>query len=78
MREQPGLAADPVVSRTVSQHGERCLGVYADIVEAGTIRVGDSVAFEAPEGSGAVGASVGRLAERLRRNVIRTGNRLLP
>jgi hypothetical protein len=52
--------------------------VYADIVEAGTIRVGDSVTFEAPEEAGAVSASVGRLAERLRRNTIRAGNRLLP
>ncbi len=72
------MPADPAVSRTVSQHGERCLGVYADIVEAGTMRVGDSVTFVAPEESGAVSASVGRLAERLRRNAIRTGNRLLP
>lgn len=78
MREQPGLAADPAVSRTVSQHGERCFGVYADIVEAGTIRFGDSVTFEPPEEAGAVSASVGRLAERLRRNAIRAGNRLLP
>jgi uncharacterized protein len=78
MREQPGMPADPAVSRTVSQHGERCLGVYADIVEAGTIRVGDSVTFEATEEAGAVSASVGRLADRLRRNAIRAGNRLLP
>jgi uncharacterized protein YcbX len=78
MREQPGLAADPAVSRTVSRHGERCLGVYADIIEAGTMRVGDSVIFEPAEESGAISASVGRLAERLRRNTIRAGNRLLP
>jgi hypothetical protein len=52
--------------------------VYADIVEAGTIRVGDAVTFEPPAEAGAVSASVGRLAERVRRNVIRTGNRLLP
>jgi MOSC domain-containing protein YiiM len=78
MREQPGLAADPAVSRTVSRHGERCLGVYADIIEAGTMRVGDSVTFEPQDESGAISASVGRLAERLRRNTIRAGNRLLP
>jgi MOSC domain-containing protein YiiM len=78
MREQPGWPADPEVSRTVSRHGDRCFGVYADIVEAGVVRVGDPVDFEPPAESGAVSASVGRLAERLRRNVIRTGNRLLP
>lgn len=78
MREQPGLAADPAVSRTVSRYGERCLGVYADIAKGGTLRVGDPVTFEPPESAGAVGASVGRLAERVRRNAIRAGNRLLP
>jgi uncharacterized protein YcbX len=78
MREQPGVPADPAVSRTVSQHGERCFGIYADVAEEGTLHVGDPVTFEPPETSGAVGASVGRLAERLRRNVIRTGNRMIP
>jgi uncharacterized protein len=78
MREQPGVPADPAVSRTISQHGERCLGVYADIVEVGTIRVGDPVTFEPPEGAGAVSASLGRLAERVRRNAIRAGSRLMP
>lgn len=78
MREQPGVPADPAVSRTVSQHGERCLGVYADIVEVGTIHVGDSVTFEPPQESGTVSGSVGRLAERVRRNAIRAGSRLLP
>jgi uncharacterized protein len=78
MREQSGVPADPAVSRTVSQHGERCLGVYADIVAAGTVRVGDPVTFEPPDEAGAVTASVGRLAERVRRNVIRAGSRLIP
>jgi uncharacterized protein YcbX len=78
MREQPGLSADPAVSRAVSQHGERCFGVYADIAEAGTVRVGDAVTYEAPAEAGAVSAAVGRLAERVRRNTIRVGNRLLP
>ncbi len=78
MREQPGLGADPAVSRTVAQVGERCLGVYADITEAGIIRVGDSVIYEAPDAVGAVSASVSRLAERARRNLIRAGNRLIP
>lgn len=78
MREQPGLPADPAVSRTVSQHGDRCFGVYTDIVEPGTVRVGDAVDLEMPADAGAVGAAVGRFAERVRRNTIRAGNRLLP
>jgi MOSC domain-containing protein YiiM len=78
MREQPGLAADPDVSRIVSRHGDRCLGVYADIVEVGTVRVGDDVTFEPPDDAGAIRASAGRLAERVRRNAIRGGRRVLP
>lgn len=78
MRAQPGIPADPAVSRTVSQHGERCFGIYADIVEAGTIRVGDEVRIEPAADKGTASASVNRLAERVRRNTIRTVNRLLP
>lgn len=78
MREQPGLVADPAVARTVSRHGERCLGVYADVVDAGEISVGDPVTFEPPQTPGAVSASMGRLADRVRRAAIRTTNHLLP
>ncbi len=78
MRGQPGLPADPAVSRTVSQHGERCLGVYADIVGAGTVRVGDGVDWEPPGPGGTVGAPARRLAERVRRNVVRAGSRWVP
>lgn len=78
MREQPGLVADPEVSRTVARHGDRCFGVYTDIAEAGTVRVGDAVTFEPPTEPGAVGAAVARLSDRIRRNTIRTGNKLMP
>ncbi len=78
LREQPGLPADPAVTRTVAKHGQRCLGVYADIAEPGTISVGDPVAFEPPGEAGAVSASVGGLVDRVRRNAIRAGKRLLP
>jgi uncharacterized protein YcbX len=77
MREQPGLPADPAVSRTVSRHGERCFGVYTDIAEAGTVRVGDVVTYLPPDEPGAISATVGRLAERVRRNAVRAGNRLM-
>ena len=78
LREQPGLPADPAVMRAVSQHGDRCFGVYADVAETGTVRVGDEVALDPPRSQGAVTASLGRLAERAKRNALRTGNRLLP
>lgn len=78
LREQAGVPADPAVMRTVSQHGDRCFGVYADIEAPGTLRVGDTVELDPPRASGAAVASLGRVAERLKRNALRTGNRLMP
>ncbi|WP_183095674.1 MOSC domain-containing protein [Nocardioides stalactiti] len=78
MREQSGLSADPIVPRALSAHADRCLGVYADVAEAGTVQVGDAVTFEPPEEQGSIRASVDRLADRLRRNAIRAGSRLSP
>ncbi len=77
LREQPGLGADPEVVRTLSRHGERCFGVYADVLVGGTLRVGDEVAFTPPQTS-LVGGPVGRLTDRLRRSAIRTGSKLMP
>ena len=78
LREQAGVPADPAVMRAVSRHGDRCFGVYADVADTGTVRVGDPVVFDPPATHGAVAASVGRVAGRIKRNVVRTGNRLLP
>lgn len=78
LREQAGVPADPAVMRTVSQQGERCLGVYADITGPGLLRVGDEVHLDPPRDQGAVAASFGRLAGRVKRNAVRTGNRILP
>jgi uncharacterized protein YcbX len=78
LREQAGVPADPAVMRAVSRHGDRCFGVYADIADTGTLRVGDAVELDPPATHGAVAASVGRVAGRIKRNVVRTGNRLLP
>ncbi len=78
LREQAGVAADPQVMRTVSRHGDRCFGVYADVAAGGTLRVGSPVDFEPPAEQGAVSASVGRLADRVRRGAIRAGNRMMP
>jgi uncharacterized protein YcbX len=78
LREQAGVPGDPQVMRTVSSHGDRCFGVYADIASAGTLLVGDIVDFEAPATPNAVSASFGRLASRVKGNVVRTSNRMLP
>lgn len=78
LREQAGVRADPLVMRTVSRHGERCFGVYADIATAGTLSVGDVVDLDPPRTHGAAAASLGRLAGRVKRNAVKTGNRMLP
>ena len=78
LREQAGVPADPEVMRTVSRHGERCFGVYADIASTGTLRVGDLVDLDPPHAHGAAAASLGRLAGRVKRNAVRAGNRMLP
>ncbi len=78
LREQAGVPADPEVMRTVSRHGERCFGVYADIASTGTLRVGDVVGLDPPRTHGAAAASLGRLASRVKRNAVKTGNRMLP
>ena len=78
LREQAGVPADPEVMRTVSRHGERCFGVYADIASTGTLRVGDLVDLDLPPTHGAAAASLGRLAGRVKRNAVRAGNRMLP
>ena len=43
---QEGLSRAPGLLRFLAQRNETMLGVYADVVEAGTIRVGDPVSVE--------------------------------
>lgn len=79
LREQAGgLPADPAVSKAVSRVGDRCLGVYAETTRPGVVRVGDPVSVALPRTPGAVPASVGRVAERVKRGALRAGNRFLP
>ena len=78
LREQAGVSADPAVVRTVSRHGDRCFGVYADIASTGTLRVGDTVELDPPRTQGALAASFARMTGRVKRNAVRTGNRMLP
>ncbi len=47
-REQPGLAKDPQVMRTVAAQTGRFLGVYADVERGGSIAVGDELELRMP------------------------------
>ncbi|WP_188113449.1 MOSC domain-containing protein [Nocardioides humilatus] len=78
LREQAGVPGDPQVMKTVSGHGERCFGVYADIATPGTLQIGDAVTLEPPRAQNAVTASLGRMSDRIKRNAVRTGNKILP
>jgi uncharacterized protein len=78
LREHAGVPADPAVMRTISRNGARCFGVYADIASTGTLRVGDVVDLDLPRTPGAVTASFRRMADRVKHNAVRTGNRMLP
>src|SRR3954471_13117926 len=40
-RPQGDLSADPDVLRTINAHGDHCVGVYANVAEAGTLAEGD-------------------------------------
>ncbi|HEY5922026.1 MAG TPA: MOSC N-terminal beta barrel domain-containing protein [Kofleriaceae bacterium] len=50
-RAQPGLRADPKLLKAIVHEAERCLGAYATVTRAGTVRVGDDVRFEAAASS---------------------------
>ncbi|MGE7368378.1 MOSC domain-containing protein [Neorhizobium sp. NPDC001467] len=41
MIAQPGLGEDPEILRTIVRTRSRCLGVYATVIGAGTVSVGD-------------------------------------
>ena len=45
VREQPGLTAQPDVMRTIKDHSDRCLGVYANVPRAGTLTEGDELIY---------------------------------
>ena len=77
-RVQPGVAADADVLRTISAHADRCLGIYADVERGGRLAEGDALTFEPPAEPSALGASVGRLREGLKRGLVRGANAALP
>jgi uncharacterized protein YcbX len=43
--ETDGLPKDASVLRSIVRDGDQCLGVYATVVEAGAVRVGDAIAL---------------------------------
>jgi uncharacterized protein YcbX len=43
---QPGLEHDAAVLRTIGSGNELCLGVYAEVVQPGTVRLGDPVTVQ--------------------------------
>src|SRR3954469_23300537 len=59
-RQQGDLPADPDVLRTINAHADHCLGVYANVPEAGMLAEGDPLELEpsaAPSGPVAVARS---------------------
>ena len=43
MHAQSGLRRDPSVLRTIVREADQCLGLYASVIEAGSVAVGESV-----------------------------------
>lgn len=78
LREQAEVPADPEVVRTISRHGERCFGVYADVATTGRVQVGDVVDLAPPPTRNPAAAAMGRVIGRVKRNAIRTSNVILP
>ena len=50
-RAQPDVPADKTVLKTIARDADRCLGAYATVTQAGSVRIGDAVLLEAPETS---------------------------
>jgi uncharacterized protein YcbX len=46
-REQPGLPRDGAIMRAMMRETEQCLGVYADVIQGGTVSVGEALALAA-------------------------------
>lgn len=53
-RPQPGLDLDRGLTRQLAQRTNRFLGVYAEVTEAGVVRVGDEITVFAPPAPGAL------------------------
>lgn len=77
-RPQGDLPADPDVLRIVNAHADHCLGVYADIAQAGMLAEGDELDFARP-GAAPAPASVARAGTAaLKRGALRVFDALMP
>ena len=74
VREQPGLEAQPDVMRTIKDHSDRCLGVYANVARTGTLSEGDELTYAGRTERGAAR----ELGSRVRRRVVRASLKLMP
>jgi uncharacterized protein len=73
-REQPGLARDPQVMRTVAAQTGRFLGVYCEVARDGTLAVGDELALAMPQPPGPLRRAARAAAVR----AVGAGQRLIP
>jgi uncharacterized protein YcbX len=77
-RPQGGLPADPDVLRTINAHADHCLGVYANVVTAGTLAEGDPLELEPPAAATAPMAAARSGATALKRGTLRVVDALMP
>ena len=75
--DQPGLARDPAITRTIAAHARRCLGAYAEVLAPGRIAEGDTLSLDPPHRS-RLAATAGTAAGKLKRTVMRTVSAALP
>ncbi|MGI9123346.1 MAG: MOSC domain-containing protein, partial [Mycobacterium sp.] len=75
--DQPGLARDPAITRTVAAHARRCLGVYGTVVSAGRLAEGDVLRLEPPNRS-AVAAGAGSAAGAVKQALLKAVAAAMP
>ncbi len=68
-RPQSGIEADRSITRLLSERTDRFLGVYADVAQPGTVRVGDRVEVHVAEPPDALRRGAGSLSRRIQRGV---------
>lgn len=74
VRQQPALAAQPDVMRTIKEHSDRCLGIYANVERGGRISEGDDIAFHAAPPP----TLARRLTSTFTRRALQIGARFVP
>lgn len=77
-RAQGELPADPDVLRTINAHADHCLGVYANVAEAGTLAEGDPLELEPPAADTAPVAAARSGGTALKRGALRAFDALMP